>query len=153
MVLAMVGAAAVGLRSVQTGSTAVNLTAGVEAEPEQSGSTDSQPASPQEFPLQGQQAAPAPTELLVKMTLSVLVVAVLGAAAIYASRKLLPRIANLPGKEIRIIETTHLGPRTQLHLLEVGGRRVLIASTGDNVTMLADLTEISAFPAHLAQGN
>jgi flagellar biogenesis protein FliO len=152
MVLAIVGAAAVGLRSVQSGSTAVNLTLPVEAGAKQSEVTDSQPASTQEIRIPGQQAGPAGSELLVKMTLSVLAVAVIGVAAIYVSKKLLPKIANLPGKEIRVIETAYLGARKQLHLVEVGGRRVLIAATGENITMLSDVTEISGFPAHLAEG-
>jgi hypothetical protein len=49
-------------------------------------------------------------ELFYKMMLSVLLVVALGAAAIYTSRKLLPRITNLPGKEIRVVETIHIGP-------------------------------------------
>ncbi|NQT03593.1 MAG: flagellar biosynthetic protein FliO, partial [Planctomycetes bacterium] len=47
---------------------------------------------------------------------------------------------NLSGKEIRIAETVHLGPRKAVHLLEVGGRRFLIGSTNENITRLADLT-------------
>ena len=72
--------------------------------------------------------------------LSVLLVAVLGAAAIYASRKLLPRITNLPGKKIRIVETVHLGPRKALHLVEIGDQRLLIGSTNESITKLADVT-------------
>jgi len=155
MVLAMVGAVAVGLKSAQTFSgTAADVT-----QPVQDGTEQSQPDGLQPAPAQDslliapQNTAPAGRELLVKTILSVVLVGGLGAAAIYGSRKLLPKITNRPGKEIRVIETTHLGPRKQLHLIEACGRRVLIASTGENVTMLADVTEISAFPANLAQGN
>ena len=79
-----------------------------------------------------------------RMMLAVLIVAVLGAAAIYVSRKLLPRITNLAGKEIRVAETVHLGPKKAVHLLEVGGRRFLIGSTSQSVTKLADITSDSA---------
>jgi len=40
------------------------------------------------------------------------------------------------GREVRVIETTCLGPRKALHLVEVGSQRLLIASTNDSVTML-----------------
>lgn len=76
-----------------------------------------------------------------RMMLAVLFVAVLGAAAIYVSRKLLPRLTSLPGKEIRVTETVYLGPRKAVHMVEVGGRRFLIGSTNENVTKLADMTD------------
>lgn len=75
-----------------------------------------------------------------RMMLAVLLVVVLGAAAIYVSKKLLPKITNLPGKEIRVAETVYLGPRKAVHVLEVGSRRFLIGSTSENVTKLADIT-------------
>jgi flagellar biosynthetic protein FliO len=73
--------------------------------------------------------------------LAFLFVVALGVAAVYVSKKLLPQIAKLPGKEIHIIETVHLGPRKALHLLEIGNRRFLIGSTNENVTKLADITD------------
>lgn len=87
------------------------------------------------------------SEMFFKLMLSVLLVAVLGAAAIYASKKLLPRITNLPGKKIRIVETVHLGPRKALHLVEIGDQRLLIGSTNENITRLADVT--LTFPSRL----
>ncbi len=83
-------------------------------------------------------------ELFYKMMLSVLLVVALGAAAIYTSRKLLPRISNLPGKEIRIVETIHIGPRKTLHLLKIGNQCLLLGSTGENITKLADVTDALA---------
>ena len=76
----------------------------------------------------------------IRAVLAVLFVLALLIAAIYVSKKLLPRITNLPGKEIRIVETVHLGPRKAVHLLEIGNRRFLIGSTNENITKLADLT-------------
>lgn len=72
-----------------------------------------------------------------------LFVAVLGAAAFYVSKKLLPKITNLPGKEVRVVETVYLGPRKAVHVLEVGSRRFLVGSTNENITKLADITNIT----------
>jgi flagellar biogenesis protein FliO len=57
------------------------------------------------------------------------------------SKKVLPRITNLPGKEIRILETAHLGPRKAVHLVKIGNQRLLIGSTYESISMLADVTE------------
>jgi flagellar biosynthetic protein FliO len=81
-------------------------------------------------------------ELFFKTMLSVLLVVALGAVAIYVSKKFLPRISNLSGKEIRVIETVHLGPRKFVHLLQVGNQRLLIGSTNESVTKLADVTDV-----------
>lgn len=83
-------------------------------------------------------------EFFVRTMLAVVFVIVLGAAAIYVSRKLLPKIATRPGKEIRIVETVHLGPRKAVHLIEVGKRRFLIGSTNENIRKLAEVT--AGFP-------
>jgi len=82
-------------------------------------------------------------ELYSKALLAVLFVIVLGVAAIYVSKKLLPKLTNMPGKEIHIVETVHLGPRKAVHLLEIGGRRYLIGSTNEKINTLADLNSIS----------
>jgi len=79
-------------------------------------------------------------ELFFKMMLSVLLVVGLGAAAIYASRKLMGRITNPPGKRIKVVETAYLGPRKAVHLLRIGDRWILIGSTNENITKLAELT-------------
>lgn len=80
-------------------------------------------------------------ELFFKMIQAVLLVAVLGVGAIYFTKKFLPKITNSPGKKIHIAETVCLGPRKNLHLLKIGDRRLLIGSTSENVTMLADVTQ------------
>ena len=78
-------------------------------------------------------------EFLYRAMVVVLFVFALGIAAIYVSRKLLPKISNIPGKEVRIIETVHLGPRKAIHLLEVRNQRFLIGSTNENIIKLADI--------------
>lgn len=86
---------------------------------------------------------PGTRELFFKFMVSVLFLVALGAGGIYVSKRFLPKITNLSGKEIRIVETVHLGSRKAVHLLEIGERRLLIGSTNENITKLADLT--SAF--------
>jgi len=81
------------------------------------------------------------SELFYKMLQAVGIVVVLGVGAIYLSKKFLPKITNPPGKEIRIVETTHLGPRKSLHLIRAGNRDLLIGSTTEKITYLADITE------------
>jgi flagellar biosynthetic protein FliO len=82
--------------------------------------------------------------LFLRTMLAVLLVAVLGAAVIYVSKRFLPRITNLAGKKIHVIETIHLGPRKAVHLLKIGNRQLLIGSSSENITMLADITDISS---------
>jgi len=84
------------------------------------------------------------SELLYKTILAVLLVIVMGIAAIFLTKKFLPKLTNISGKEIRIIETVHLGSRKSVHLLEIGKRRLLIGSTYENISKLADLTEFSS---------
>jgi flagellar biosynthetic protein FliO len=80
-------------------------------------------------------------EFSVRAIIAILFVLALFVAAIYVSKKFLPKITNLPGKEIRIVETVHLGPRKAVHLLEIDNRRYLIGSTNENITKLADLSK------------
>jgi flagellar biosynthetic protein FliO len=80
-------------------------------------------------------------ELFLKMMLSIGLVLGLGAAALYLSKRVLPKVTNAPGKEIRVVETSYLGPRKALHLIEVGNQRLLIASTNDRITTLAHLND------------
>jgi flagellar biogenesis protein FliO len=78
--------------------------------------------------------------LFYKMLVMVLLMLVLGAAVIYVSRKLLPKI-NLPGKKIQIAETVHLGNRKSLHLVKIGSKTILVGSTNESITNLADVSE------------
>jgi flagellar biosynthetic protein FliO len=78
--------------------------------------------------------------LLFRTMVYVLVVVALGAAVIYVSKKFGPRITNGAGREIHVLETTHLGPRKMLHLIRIGEQKLLVGSTTENITMLADVT-------------
>lgn len=79
-------------------------------------------------------------ELFYKMISAVLLVVFLGVAAIYISKKFMPRITNLASKKIQLLETIHLGPRKAIHLIEIGSQQILIGSTNENITRLADVT-------------
>lgn len=80
-------------------------------------------------------------ELFFKMMLSVVLVGVLGVAALYISRRVLPRVTHASGKEIRILETAYLGPRKAIHLVEVSHQKLLIGSTNDSIAMLTHIEE------------
>jgi flagellar protein FliO/FliZ len=78
--------------------------------------------------------------LFFRMMLMVLLVIGLGMTAVYLSKRLLPRL-NLPGKRIQIAETVHLGPRKALHLIKIGQQTLLIGSTNENITNLAEIID------------
>ena len=80
-------------------------------------------------------------ELFYKMMFAVFFVVVLGVAAIYIFKKFVPKITNLTSRKIRVIETVHLGQRKTLYLLKIGSRELLIGSTNENITMLADVSD------------
>lgn len=106
------------------------------AAPQQSGSFlgDPNSAGPADAPLGG-------TGFFGRMMLCVLLVAGLGAGVLYVSKKVLPKVTNACGKEIHIRETAYLGPRKALHLVEIGNHKLLIGSTSDSITTLADMTD------------
>jgi flagellar biosynthetic protein FliO len=95
---------------------------------------------PNPDPATGTTDGTAGQELFLKMMLSVVLVVVLGVVAIYVSKKLLPRMTGASGKEIRVLETAYLGPRKAVHLVEIANRRLVIGSTNENITALADVT-------------
>lgn len=79
--------------------------------------------------------------LFARMMLCILLVAGLGVGVLYVSRKVLPKVTSAPGKEIHVRETAYLGPRKALHLVEIGNHKLLIGSTNDSITALADVTD------------
>lgn len=85
-------------------------------------------------------------DLAKKLLISILLIVVLGVAAIYVSRKFLPRITNAPGRKIRIIETVHLAPNKAVHLLRVGTQQLLIASSKEGICFLTEVTGNSSMP-------
>ena len=78
-------------------------------------------------------------ELFVKMMLSLILVVALAVAALYLSKRVLPKVTRASGKEIRVMETSYLGPRKALHLVEIGNQKLLIGSTNESITTLAHI--------------
>ena len=83
---------------------------------------------------------------LIKRFMYVIVmVAALGIAAYYLSKKVLPKLSITQGKEIRVLETIQLGQNKTLHLVQVGeDRKILIGSTSQNINTLIELSEVSS---------
>jgi flagellar biogenesis protein FliO len=75
-----------------------------------------------------------------KLAWSIVIVAVLGGFAIWASRKWLPKVTAPKGKKIQVIETVQLGHQRSLHIINVGTQKFLISSAPESVRMLADVT-------------
>ncbi len=143
------GLAVAGRMTAETASSAAPAVPGDGAAADKAAAT-SQAGEPPAVTINGWTNEPVGTNLYVRMMLTVLLVLALGIPAIYLSRKLLPKIGNLPGKEVRVLETAHLGPRKQIHLVAAGQHRLLLASTNENITMLADVTDVpDNFPAVL----
>ena len=80
------------------------------------------------------------TGLLWEMLATAMVILAIGAVAIYAMKRLLPRIRGAAGKRISVLETTYLGQRKAVHLLQVGTRKLLVASSPEGVVKLDDMT-------------
>ena len=70
-----------------------------------------------------------------------LIIVVLGVAAVLVIKKLLPRIHRSAGKNLSIIETAYISPRSSVHLLRVGTKKYLISRSGDGVSLLAEVTQ------------
>ncbi len=79
-------------------------------------------------------------DLVAQSLAAVLVVLVLGGAAIYVTRKVLPRFGAGQGRRIRLVETVHLGAHKALHLVRVGDRVLLLGGTKDRMALLTDVT-------------
>ncbi len=73
-----------------------------------------------------------------RLIFSTLLVTVLGIGAIYASKKFIPRINSVSGKQIRIVEHANLGNRRMLHLIEIAGKKILVGSTPESMTKLCE---------------
>lgn len=81
------------------------------------------------------------TDLLVEMLASVLVILLLGGIALVVTRRVLPRFKKPRAGNMSVLETVHLGPRKSMHLVQVGSRRLLVGSTRDQVSMLAEVSD------------
>lgn len=78
--------------------------------------------------------------LVTQSLAAVLVILVLGAAAIFVVKRVLPRIGIAQGRRINVLETVYLGSRRSLHMVQVGDRTLLVGDTRERLGLLADLT-------------
>ncbi len=78
-----------------------------------------------------------------RMLAYMLVIVVLGVATLVVIKRVLPRIGvGVPsGKRISTLETAHLGPRKTVYLLQIGAQKILIGSSREGLSMLADVTK------------
>lgn len=72
---------------------------------------------------------------------SISIVIVLGVCAYWFTRKFAPKLTRIQGKNVSVIETIPLGSNRNLYLLKIGGQKLLIGSTNENINLLADVTE------------
>lgn len=84
------------------------------------------------------------SQALGRMAAYVVIILILGALAIIVGKRYLPRLSPGGGRGIRVVDSAYLGPRKQLHVVQVGQRRFLLASCRDSVGMLSELT--GSFP-------
>ena len=78
---------------------------------------------------------------LKRLMMAISIVMVLGVCAYWFTRKFVPKLTRLQGKNVSILETIPLGSNRNLYLLEIGsGRKLLIGSTNENINLLADVT-------------
>lgn len=105
-------------------------------------SSKTESTRPDKFPdLQDKQQAQ--NDLYTRMITATVLVIVLGTAAIVLSKKVLPKLSSAQGKHIRLIETVHIAPRKSVHLIEVGDQKILIGSTCEQITRLAEIAPSS----------
>ena len=78
------------------------------------------------------------------MLAATMVVLVLGVAAILVVKKVLPRIHRATGRRISVEETVYLAPRKAVHLVRVGSRTLLLASSPEAIVRLDDVSEAVA---------
>ena len=82
-----------------------------------------------------------PGDALLKMALYSLLIVVLGVLALVVLKRLVPKIQRSAGKNLSIIETAYISPRSSIHLLRAGTRKYLISRSGDGLSLLAEVTQ------------
>lgn len=80
------------------------------------------------------------SEAVRTLMISIVVLIVIGTAAIYAAKKWLPKVGMAKGKHIAVMESVQLAPNRAVHLIQIGSQRFLLGSANESVRMLADVT-------------
>ena len=75
------------------------------------------------------------------MLAAMLVIMVIGVLAYVVVKKVLPKISQTGGKRISLLETVYLQPKKALHLIQIGSRKLLIASSPEGLVRLDDVTD------------
>lgn len=88
---------------------------------------------------QGLKGSPT-SDMLWNMLASVVIILVLGGACLFLIKRVLPRINRPSGRTVRVLETSYLGPQKMIHLVHVGSRKFLLASSKDTISVIADVT-------------
>ncbi len=92
------------------------------------------------FPIQSYGEGDDLDGLMWQMLSASLVVLVIGGVALFVIKKLLPRIKYTSNRRITVLETTYLGSRKAVHLLQVGSVKLLVGSSSEGVVKLDDVT-------------
>jgi flagellar biogenesis protein FliO len=92
----------------------------------------------------GDSGAPSPLWQMLGM---VVVIAVFGIGGLWVVKRLVPKIQQRRGRNIAVLETACLGPSRNVHLLRVGDKEFLVASTRERISMLAEVTGAIRTPA------
>lgn len=87
------------------------------------------------------------TNPLWQMLGMVVMIAIFGVGGLWIVRRLVPKIQQRRGRNIAVLETACLGPSRNVHLLRVGDKEFLVASTREHISMLADVTGAVRSPA------
>jgi len=107
------------------------------------------------FPPANKAAEASEPGYLSRTLAAVMVVLFIGGVAILVIKKVLPRLAVSPGslgkRQVKVLETTYIGPRKALHLVQVGQKKFLLSAAAEHVTLLADVT--AALPASFEQAH
>jgi len=80
------------------------------------------------------------TSLLGNSLAAIAVILVLGGAALFVIKRLLPKLGVTQGRRVHVIETVYLGPRKTLHVVQVGDRSLLLSGTRERLMLVADVT-------------
>jgi flagellar biogenesis protein FliO len=80
-------------------------------------------------------------DALKSLAKAVLAVVILGVAAVYVTKKVMPKVTAAMGKEMKIVETMALGPRKHVYIVKVGSKKLLLGGASDSITYLADVTD------------
>jgi len=75
-----------------------------------------------------------------QMLAGLVVVLVLAVLALPLAKKFLPKFAAVKQRRLKLLETLHVNTKNTVHLIQVGNRVYLVASTKEGMTGLGDVT-------------